>query len=151
MAVLVMNQEFLAVKASCSDDCDLLSSLLQDSIFHISFHSFHGRQKCLRLMLNRFCWESVGDFDAHQCYFRVHSGLYIYNVNSVVINDNFRKGADNHLNLLTLRSSENEINLIFSDHKHLRVSVKGLSVYLKDLHDRYPTSLCPSHENCSVT
>ncbi|MDR2067883.1 MAG: DUF2948 family protein [Holosporaceae bacterium] len=135
----------MAIKADSIDGCDLISSLLQDSIFHISHHSFNENKKCLRLMLNRFCWESIGDFAETQCYFRVHSGLYIQNIDSISVNDNFRNGDDAYLSLLTLHASEKEINLIFSDHKHVCININGLLIHLKDLHDKYPTPSCPVH------
>jgi hypothetical protein len=138
-------REVMTLKADSIEGCDLISSLLQDSIFHISCHSFDENKKCLRLMLNRFCWESLGGFSETQCYFRVHSGLYVQNIDSIVVNDNFRSGGAAYLNLLTLQVSEKEINLIFSDNKHVCVNVNSLLIHLKDLHDKYPTPSCPIH------
>ncbi|MDR1375439.1 MAG: DUF2948 family protein [Holosporaceae bacterium] len=137
--------EVIALKADNIESCDLLSSLLQDSIFHISGHSFSGPRGRLRLLLNRFCWESFNDFHENQCYFRVHSGLYIQNIDSIIVNDNFKNGHEAYLNLLALHASEKEINLIFSNHKHVCINVSGLLMHLKDLHDRYPTPSCPIH------
>jgi hypothetical protein len=97
-------------------------------------------------MLNRFCWESVDSFEREGCYHRVHSGLYIYNVNSVVANDNLKKNE--YLNLLTFHSSEKEIWLVFSGNRHICIGVDGILVYLKDLHDKYPTSCLPAHDIC---
>jgi hypothetical protein len=139
-----MNDEKLLIKAENFAECDLISSLLQDSIFHLSFHSFHEELKCLRLMLNRFCWESVNSFDGDQSYYRVHSGLYIHNVESITANDNLKK--DRYLNLLAFHSSNGEINLIFSEDRHIRVGVNNILIYLKDLHDKYPTTLLPKHD-----
>ncbi|MDR1561061.1 MAG: DUF2948 family protein [Holosporaceae bacterium] len=141
-----MANEVLLVKAEDTDNCDLLSSLLQDSIFHISCHSFHDDKRCLRLMLNRFCWESIDDFEQNQCYFRVHSGLYIHNVDSIVVNDNFKNINEKFLNLLTMHTTKNEVNLVFSDHKHVCVRIDKIQIYLKDLHDKYPTLTRPVHD-----
>ncbi|MDR1334550.1 MAG: DUF2948 family protein [Holosporaceae bacterium] len=135
----------MAIKADNIESCDLISSLLQDSIFHISYHSFNENKKCLRLLLNRFCWESVGNFTETQCYFRVHSGLYVQHIDSIIVNDNFKSSGDVYLNLLTLHTSKKEINLIFSDNKHVCINVNGLLIHLKDLHDKYPTPSCPVH------
>jgi hypothetical protein len=137
-------QENLLIKADDFEGGDLISSLIQDSIFHISFHSFREENKIFTLMLNRFCWESVSDFEEEKCYYRVHSGLYIHNVESVKAN--FGAEDDQYLNLLTFHLSENEINLIFSGNKHICIGVGGILVYLKDLHDRYPTSSLPRHD-----
>jgi hypothetical protein len=138
-------EEVLLIKAENSEECDLLSSLLQDSVFHISYHSFHEDKRCLRLLLNRFCWESANDFEKHQCYFRVQSALYIHNIESIVVNDDFRNQNEKYLNLLTMHSSEKEINLVFSDHKHICINTDNILIYLRDLHDKYPTLSCPSH------
>jgi hypothetical protein len=53
---------------------------------------------------------------------------------------------DQYLNLLAFHASEDEINLAFSDNKRICVKVSGLLVYLKDLHDKYPTPSLPEHE-----
>ncbi|MDR0678525.1 MAG: DUF2948 family protein [Holosporaceae bacterium] len=138
-----MNHEKLLIKAVNFEECDIISSLVQDSILHISFHSFHEDQKCLRLMLNRFCWEFTNSFDEKKCYYRVHSGLYIHNVNSIMVNNNIREHS--YLNMLTLHSSKNEINLVFSGNKHMRVNIGNILVYLKDLHEKHPTLSLPVH------
>lgn len=140
----------LQLKAHDEEGCDVISSLLQDSILHISSHSFHEERKCLRLMLNRFCWELLNKendahSDSHQ-YFRVHSGLYIHNVVDIIINDNFKKVTEErYLNLLALHASKNEINLLFSGHKQVCLKISGISVHLKDLHQKYPTTVYPNH------
>lgn len=137
--------EKLLIKAETIEECDLISALVQDSLFHMSYHSFHEDRKCLRLMINRFCWELEKDNEQHQCYFRVHSGLYIHGVESIIVNDSF-KHSTGYLNLLAMHASEHEINLIFSDHKHVCINISKILVYLKDLHDVYPTMAKPCHE-----
>ncbi|GHU14758.1 hypothetical protein FACS189449_11880 [Alphaproteobacteria bacterium] len=141
-----MDNNKLCVKANDYDGCDVISSLLQDSIFHIYAPSFHEDRGCLRLLLNRFCWESAGNSD-NADLFRVHSGLYIYNVKSVVVNDNFKKIKEEvYLNLLTMHASQDEINILFSGHKSICIKIDGICVYLKDLHDRHPTLVSSNHE-----
>jgi hypothetical protein len=142
-----MNQDKLYIRAHDYESCDVISSLLQDSIFHMHSPSFHEEKGCLRLLLNRFCWELVEDSNAENL-FRVHSGLYIHNVNSIVVNDNFKKIKDEkYLNLLTMHVSSDEVNILFSEHKSMCVKINGIDIYLKDLHDRYPTSTQPQHES----
>jgi hypothetical protein len=58
-----MAQENLLIKVEDFAGADLISSLIQDSIFHISLHSFEKKEKTMSLMLNRFCWESVTLFE----------------------------------------------------------------------------------------
>lgn len=147
----------LQLKACDEEGCDVVSSLLQDSILHVFSHSFHEDKKCLRLMLNRFCWEllrnrrNTEEYDDQFCqerrYFRVHSGLYIHNVESITVNSNFKKSvAERYLNLLAVHASKKEVNLLFSGHKNMCVKTSGLNIYLKDLHAKYPTLNLPEHE-----
>ncbi|MDR1551534.1 MAG: DUF2948 family protein [Holosporaceae bacterium] len=143
----VMQEERLSLKAQNFEECDILSALLQDSILPFSFRSFHEDKKCLRLLLNRFCWESINSFDREKCHFRVHAGLYIYNVDYV---RTYGDMAENrYLNLLALHSSPTEINLIFSGNKQICVGINRLLVYMKDLHVKYPTLSLPVHHDLS--
>lgn len=136
--------ERLFLKATDVESCDLISSLLQDSIFHVSAFSFHEERKCLRLMINRFCWELVNK-NANS-YFRVHSGLYIHNIEHIVISNSFRKNPrEKYLNLLAIHYLNNEISMLFSDHKHVYIKTNNLCIYMKDLHDKYPTPSIPKH------
>jgi hypothetical protein len=137
-------QERVLIKAEDFEGGDLISSLVQDSIFHISFNAFDREKKIFNLMLNRFCWESVADFEKDECYYRVHSGLYIHYAESVILGPGVKE--DQYLNLLTFHLSENEINMVFSKNKHVCIKINGILIYLKDLHDRYPTLSLPEHE-----
>ncbi|MDR1334046.1 MAG: DUF2948 family protein [Holosporaceae bacterium] len=143
-----MIREKLLIKVEDFEGADLVSSLVQDSIFHISLHSFEKKEKTLSLMLNRFCWESVPLFEEEKCYYRVHSGLYIHHVESINIKSNIKD--DQYLNLLAFHLSEKEINLIFSDDKHICINVSGILIYLKDLHDKYPTLSLPGHDKLTA-
>lgn len=138
--------EKINLKARSEEDCDVISALLQDSIFKVSGCHYLADQKCFRIIFNRFCWEHSHKFDEEQCYHRVHSGLYIHNVKTVHVNDNFQKKPHHYYNLLAMHANKNEINLIFSDHRHIYIKVDGILVYLKDLHDKYPTLSKPKHE-----
>ncbi|MDR0555612.1 MAG: DUF2948 family protein [Holosporaceae bacterium] len=138
-------QENLQIKAENFAECDLISSLLQDSLVYFSFYSFHEEKKCFRLLLNRFCWEFVDKFEENQCHFRVHSGLYIYNVRFISIDGNLK--GERYLNLLSLHASPAEVNLIFSGSRGICLRVEQPLIYLKDLHDKYPTPSLPIHSD----
>jgi hypothetical protein len=138
-------EDRLAIKAVCIDGGLLISSLLQDSIFHLSSYSFHQSKGCLRLLLNRFCWESADD--GNQKFFRVHSGLYVYNVKSIAVSKNLKSKHENYLNLLAVQTPSTErVELTFSEHVSIFLEVNGICIYLKDLHDKHPTPSCPVHE-----
>lgn len=136
--------EKLLIKAETLEDSDIISSLVQDSIFHITYHAYHEDKKCLRLMLNRFCWELVDKFDEHQCYYRVHAGLYIHAVESISVNSNFMRSRG-YLNLLAMHASDKEVNILFSENKHICVNISKVQIYLKDLHEKQPTLIKPAH------
>lgn len=137
--------EKINLKAQSEKDCDIISSLLQDSIFKVSGCNHIADQRCFRIILNRFCWEHSHKFNEEQCYHRVHSGLYIHNVKMIHINENFQKKPHHYYNLLTMHANQDEINLIFSEHRHMYIKVEGILVYLKDLHEHYPTLSKPQH------
>ncbi len=137
--------ERLYIKAINEQDCEVISALLQDSIFKISACDFDEKNRCLCLLLNRFCWEHSHKFNEEQCYHRVHSGLYIHNVINMKVNKNFRNQDYAYMNLLAVYASSKEINLLFSGHKHLYIEVDDILIYLKDLHEKYPTLSIPIH------
>ncbi len=146
-----MDSKKIFLKARDIDSCDVISSLLQDSILHIPMLSFHDEKKCLRLMLNRFCWETQNDNNEidnkNRRHFRVHSGLYIYNINEVTVNDNFKNTNKNkYINMLAMHVSDEEINLLFSENKRISISIDGISIYLKDLHEKYKAHVTPKHD-----
>lgn len=143
-------EEKIYIKAQDEQDCDVISALLQDSIFEISGCKYLDKEKCLRLILNRFCWEHSHRFDDEQCYHRVHAGLYIHNVKGVKTNNLFESGTIPYLNLLAVHASKDEINLLFSDKKHMYIEVDNILIYLKDLHTKYPTSAKPTHNIAGI-
>ena len=142
---LTMIDEKLYMKAQTTADCDVISTLLQDAIFHTSSYSYHEDTKCLRLMLNRFCWELM-DYPLTSTFYRVHSGIFIYDAESVICDGRFKKNETTFYNLLAFHVSDKEINMCFSDNHHICVKIGKINVYMKDLHDKYPTEICPVHK-----
>lgn len=136
------------LKAKTESDCDIISTLLQDSIFKTEGCKYIENEKCFRIILNRFCWEHSHKFEEEQCYHRVHSGLYIHNVKNIRVNPHFQSKPHHYYNLLAMHANENshEISLLFSGHKHLYIKVDNILVYLKDLHEKYPTLSKPCHK-----
>jgi hypothetical protein len=140
-----MNFEQLCLKASSIEECDLISSFLQDSIFYVAHSSLYDGKEKLRLMLNRFCWEAK-DEKAKE-YYRVHCGLYIYNVKAIHLCGDFKKAKkEKFLNLLAVHANEHEINLLFSKYGHICVKISELLIYLKDLHEAHPSANLPTHD-----
>ncbi|MDR3155706.1 MAG: DUF2948 family protein [Holosporaceae bacterium] len=140
-------QSKFLIKASSIGELEIISALLQDSIFHKTAHSFHEDGRCLRVLMNRFCWEKEPCIDDdQQIFFRVNCGLYIYHVKAIGMSKNFKEITDhNFLNLLVVRGNEHSVILNFSDHNTLKIDVDRIQIYIKDLHDTYPTLSCPVH------
>lgn len=137
----------LSLKATTIEECDVISTLCQDSIFHFQHHDFDESNGCFTLMLNRFCWEDMDKFEEEGCYFRVLSALCIHNVESIVVNKGFQNNRHAYLNLLAIHASDREINLLFSDNKHICVSSSKKLVLLVDLNDKHPTLSVPFFES----
>lgn len=137
----------ITLKALTEEDCDVISALLQDSIFKTDGCKYFEQDKCFRIILNRFCWEHSHKFEEEQCYHRVHSGLYIHNIKSIRVNKNFQLKTHHYYNLLTMHVNDTnkQISMIFSGNKHLYIEVDNILIYLKDLHEKYPTLSKPSH------
>lgn len=134
----------LSLKATTIEECDVISALCQDSIFHFQHHDFDENNGCLTLILNRFCWEDVDEFEKEDCYFRVLSALCIHNIESIKVNKAFQNNRHAYLNLLAIHASPQEINLLFSDNKHICVFNSEKLVQLVDLSDKHPTLSFPS-------
>lgn len=135
----------LQLKATTLEECDVISTLVQDSIFHFQLHMLDNKTNCFHMLINRFCWEDVENFDKEQCYFRVHSGLYVHNVKTVIVNENLRNNRHKYLSLLAVHVSQEEVNILFADNKHICIKINSILMYLQDLHDKYPTMVKPNH------
>lgn len=143
----------LFLKGTNESECDIISSMLQDSIFHFTFHAFDQSKRCMRIMFNRFCWENSEIKQEKPCedehsLFRVHSCLYIYNVSNITYSLNAldTQQHGHFMNLLSMHAADKEISLLFSDHRHIYINVDEILVYLKDLHMKHPTIIKPSHD-----
>ena len=148
---MVNSYEPLRLKAEMHEQVDVISALLQDAIFNIDMCSFHeDNESCFRMLFNRFCWELVTENTL--VYYRVYSCLYIHNINDVKANYHAsRHNKHEFLSLLSIHStSENELMFLFSEGKHLKISVDQISVYMKDINHPWITSSMPKHPVCLV-
>lgn len=134
--------EFTKIKITNHNDFNLLSMLLQDSIYSLYMGSFHAdKRNCLRMIFNRFCWENSSS------YTRTHTAVYIHDVKNVYVNNQINDDNRHQLlNLLTCYvTDKNEIIFIFSDNKNIKIDVSEILVYVKDIHEPWPTHTIPSH------
>ena len=134
--------KFTKIKITNAEDFNVLSLILQDSIYSLSMGSFHADKKnCLRMIFNRFCWENSS------LYTRVHTAIYIHDVKNIYVNDSINDDNKHQmLNLLTSYvTGENEIIFVFSENKKIKIEVSELLVYVKDLHEPWPINVMPLH------
>lgn len=142
---ITLNKEELFLKAVTYEEIDIISSLLQDSIFSIDAHAFSQENRCFFMLINRFCWETQNT-ESIEKYERTHSGLYIHNVNKIIGNMEIKKHKKEHfLNILAIYATGNEVNIIFSENKHIIIETEKICVYLKDIEKRWSTKTAPAH------
>ena len=113
------DHERLKLKATSDSDMDILSTMLQDSIYKFNMCSYHeDYQKCFRMIFNRFCWEND---DKEQT--RAHIGLYIHNVENIFVNKEILNDSKiQYLNLLMCYcTDENNIYFVFSESKKIKI------------------------------
>ncbi|MDR2417254.1 MAG: DUF2948 family protein [Holosporales bacterium] len=155
------SSSFLRIKARDPQEMDILSALVQDAILHKTALFYDKKEKRVHLLVNRFCWECAFQKEMNassEPYYRVHSGLYFHHVERMWTNAVFRSHpADKLLVLLTVYAgsknhvddkgdgNESDINLVFSEGAHVRLSTQQCCAYLKDLHDKWPTTVKPEH------
>lgn len=142
-----MEFEPLKLKATNHEQVDVMSALLQDAIFHINMCSFdENEEKCLRLLFNRFCWEC--EDEDNLVHYRIHTAIYIHNVKAVYANNHIKEHKRKHfLNLLGIHSTnDNEIILLFSDNKQVKVEVDKILIYMQDINNPWITYTTPRHE-----
>ena len=142
-----MEVENLKLKATDHEQIDVISALLQDSIFHINMCSFdEDNEKCLSLLFNRFCWECENG--ENLVHYRVHSAVYIHRVKAIYANKHIKSHTrSDFLNLLGIHSTnDNEIVLLFSGKGQIKVEVEELLVYMQDINNPWPTYTTPRHE-----
>jgi Protein of unknown function (DUF2948). len=135
--------------AQSFEDLNLLSAYLQDALVPVSGLEYDEHTKHFRLLLNRFCWECEADAHEDKSYYaRVITGLTFHNVHQVFKKELVLEHADEMINLLTIRPSEEEncIHLIFSGGGEIKLKIKDFLCHLKDLEDPYPTLCKPCHD-----
>ena len=142
-----MEFEHLKLKATNHEQVDVISALLQDAIFHINMCSFdEDNEKCLRLLFNRFCWECEDEDTL--VHYRVHTVIYIHHVEAIYANKQIKEHSrGDFLSLLGMHSTnENEIILLFSGNRQVKIEVSEILLYMQDINNPWPTYTTPHHE-----
>lgn len=147
-----MSFEPLKLKATTHDQVDILSTLLQDSIFHMSMCSLHiDEDGSIKLLFNRFCWECYDEDDLG--HYRTHSIVHIYNAKTIHMNNKDDHHDDHeYMNLLGMHTTkDNHIVLLFSGNKQIKIGITDILVLLEDVDKPWITYYAPRHDILSST
>ena len=136
----------LKLKFCEKDEIKIFSSLCQDSIFSIDEIIHNKSDKMLIATFSRFCWEFTEKMLNSKTFYRVVSGIRIYNVTDIRY-DNFDNiGSSKFINLLSVDYYHNEITLNFSLNLTIKIKVEKIKILLDDLDMPWPTVKKPMHK-----
>ena len=141
--------EPLNLGAISDDDVQVISSLVQDSVFGFDDMKWHAKERRFVMLLNRFRWE-VGD-DARRGTERVRSILIIKNVVKVASMGIDRNEAGIIFSLMTIEHENGNdgqnVLLTLSGDGAIRLQVSDLEVMLRDVTRPYraPSGKVPDH------
>ena len=136
----------LKLKFLDKDEIKIFSTLCQDGIFSIEEIIFNQSDKILLATFSRFCWEIVEKKNKNDSFYRVVSGIRIYNVNKINYVNKDNIDTSKFINLLSVDYNENEIKLNFSSDLTIKLFVEKIEIFLDDLDMPWPTGKKPMHK-----
>ena len=136
----------LKLKFLDKDEINIFSTLCQDGIFSIEEIIFNQSDKILLATFSRFCWEIVEKKNKNDSFYRVVSGIRIYNVNKINYVNKDNIDTSKFINLLSVDYNENEIKLNFSSDLTIKLFVEKIEIFLDDLDMPWPTGKKPMHK-----
>ena len=143
----------LRLKALELDDLQVISALVQDSVFPATEMTWDRRRRRFALLINRFRWEDKPAAERRKRDFeRVQSVLAIEDVQGVKTQGVDRLDKDTVLSVLTLAFTPGEdgagrIELTLAGDGAIAVEVEALEVTLRDVTRPYaaPSRKAPGH------
>ena len=141
--------EPLNIGAINDDDVQVISSLIQDSVFGFNDMKWLAKERQFVMLLNRFRWE-IGD-GAQQGAERVQSVLVIKNVVKAASMGIDRNEVDMIFSLMALKHENGNdgknVLLTLSGDGAIRLEVNDLEVVLRDITRPYkaPSGKTPDH------
>ena len=128
----------------CCDvkDLEVISSMVQDAIIPICDMIYLRNEQTFILVLNRFCWESLGKNNGGE---RIHSGLRFSKVNRVQYKNIDKSDIKKFLSILSIIYDEGGVTIRFSGGGAVHLEVEKLNCILKDLNESWPTLWRPIH------
>lgn len=158
--------ERLKLSARDAGDLETIAAVLQDALVPLADMTYRRREGRFALMLNRFHWEaapteidgglpppaegkgdaSYADQDA-LAFERVHAALIIEKVRAVKHRGLKAAARGGVLELLTISVDGHHLVLSFDGGAAVRLEVRGISCYLEDLGEPWPTVWRPQHSD----
>ena len=143
----------LRLMAADAEDLQIISSLIQDSVFPVGEMAFHKADRRFALLLNRFRWEDDRNAERHgRAYERVQAVLSIDDVEAVKSQGIERSDKDMILSALALTFEPGEdgtgrLELTLAGDGALSFDVESLNVTLVDVTRPYvaPSRARPGH------
>jgi hypothetical protein len=142
--------------AKDAEDLAVVASCLQDALVSLAEMQYLNAEKRFVMLVNRFRWErrqegeKPGDAsftdDSGGGNERVNSGLCIDGVVAVRSRDLDRDKRGKFLALMTMGlDGPNKLNFLFSGGGALQLEIEGLSLFLQDFGEAWPTQWRPDH------
>ena len=140
--------DLLKLVALDSDDIEVLSAHVQDSVVKVADIMWRPAEKRVIVVINRFDWESAQS--PAPPYRRRRAALRFERVNTIKQRQIACTEKDAVLNLLAVEFSETDppagvVTLIFSGGGALRLEVECLEAELADLGPSWPAAGRPIH------
>lgn len=143
----------LRLKAADSEDLEVVSALVQDSVFTMKDISLTRQRRELAMLLNRFRWEDKELAEhAQRDYERVRAVLVLNDVTDVEAGDLAQIGEEAVLSLLAIAftpgpDGTGTLTLTLSGDREIVAPVECLNVSLTDVSRPYraPSRKSPSH------
>ena len=142
--------DLLKLVALDSDDIEVLSAHVQDSVVKVADIMWRPAEKRVIVVINRFDWESAQS--PAPPYRRRRAALRFERVNAIKQRHVACTEKDAVLNLLAVEftptdTPAGQVTLTFSGGAALRLDVECLEAELADLGPVWATAACPAHAN----
>ena len=157
---VIMKKNRFRVRVESVADLSIVSSMLQDSIIPIADLKYIPHEKKFYMVSQRFCWELCQDQRDgviaaktdqpkksvdNQIFERVVCALVFDDIDSVRVRGLDVRDRGQFLNFLSFNFECQHLDLIFSDHKTIRLTTRVLSFIAEDVGQSWPTTRRPVH------
>ena len=134
----------LRLRARDAEDIQVVSTLIQDSVFKRHAISWNARQREFAVLLSRFCWERGSDEGPHRSE-RIRTVLKVTDILDIQMADLTQASAPDVFSCLELRFKpreelSGELALILSGDRDVKMSVECIEVSLTDVSSPYPAA-----------